>query len=209
MVQGKRNSKLGGSFNSEILHVSGISNNSVSSHNRNDSNRSGIEQSDPFGKKNVRESQSSASSELSPNDDPFGFSNKAPVIKEVHTPEPQTVKGKGGGTPGFGRVRNRVAGKNKLESPKPQYSSKVRFSASDIDMSTNTRRTSKTVGFAQEISDPSDNVSETSEATIDPDLIDDADGDRKQSPMAKLGGGKGFGLHNATIDFATGAVRTR
>lgn len=231
LVQGKRNSKLGGSFNSDILHVSGISNNSVSSHNRNDSTRSGIELSDPFGKKNVRESQSSefrksqssefrsstASSELSPNDDPFGFSNKAPVIKEVHTPEPQTVKRRGGGTPGFGRVRNRAAGKNKPESPKPQYSSKVRFSASDIDISTNTRRASKTVGFAvdrgeettQEISEPFDNVSETSEATIDPDLIDDADGDRKQSPMAKLGGGKGFGLHNATIDFATGAVRTR
>ncbi len=218
----ERNSKLG-SFNSEILRVSGISNNSSSEHTgtRNDSNRSGVELSDPFqsskefqGKRTIRGSQSSefrksqssefrsstASSELSPVEDPFGFS-PGPVVTEIQTPEPKTVKRRSGGTPGFGRVRNRAAGRNSPGSPKPDFhSSKVRFSASDIDISTATRRRSKTVGFA------ADDISIESEATIDSDLVNDANVDRKQSPRAK---GKGSGLHNATIDFATGAVRTR
>ena len=214
--EAERNSKMGGSFNSEILHVSGISNNSSSDHTRtrNDSNRSGYELSDPFERKTtMRESQSSefrksassefrsstASSELS--QDPFGF-NPGPMVTEIQTPEPVKVKRRSGGTPGFGRVRNRAAGKNKPEPPKPDFhSSKVRFSASDIDIGTGGRRRSKTVGFA---AGPSDDISVESEATIDSDLVNDAD--KKQSPMAK---GKGSGLHNATIDFATGAVRTR
>ena len=218
----ERNSKMGGSFNSEMLHVSGISNNSSSDHtrNRNDSNRSGYELSDPFQsgkefqrKTTMRESQSSefrksassefrsstASSELS--QDPFGF-NPGPMVTEIQTPEPKTVERRSGGTPGFGRVRNRAAGKNKPEPPKPDFhSSKVRFSACDIDIGTGGTRRSKTVGFA---AGPSDDISVESEATIDSDLVNDAD--KKQSPRAK---GKGSGLHNATIDFATGAVRTR
>ena len=58
-----------------------------------------------------------------------------------------------------------------------------------------------------EISEPFDDKSDASYETIDPDLLYEEE--RKRPTKAKKKGDNAFGLRNATIDFATGEVRTR
>ena len=216
--EGQRNSKTGSSFNSDILRVSGMSGHGSSSemtgnqHNRDGSTRSDMESSEPF--QTSKEFQSSLS-------------------QEFQTPESKPVRPKRKGTPGFGKVRLATAERNqskkKSSFPDSEYSSKVRFVSDDNKMNIikdgkkkDANKSNRRVGIADvdmtprdkgengesptvEISEPFDDAG--SEATIDPDLLDDAVLGREEPTTAN--GGNLFDLQNATIDLATGEVRTR
>lgn len=222
-MAGKRNSKTGSSFNSEILHVSGISGHGSSSEalneaHRDASTRSDLELSEPFEKS-----------------EPFETAEPAPVATPAATPEPKSPRRSV--TPGFGKVRFATSGRHLVKKQNLEES-KVRFVSDETHTRFKKDRTAAdsanialgltTVNVPSlnkaeddgedgesptvEISEPFDDKSDASDETIDPDLLSPSSDDeevRKRPTRAKKKGDNVFGLRNATIDFATGEVRTR
>jgi len=230
-MAGKRNSKTGSSFNSDILHVSGISGHGSSSEALNEtrrdaSTRSDLELSEPFQKSEPFETPAAA---------PVASPVASPVATPAATPEPKPPRRTG--TPGFGKVRFATSGRNIVKKQNLEES-KVRFLSDERNSGYNKERMTTdnadiglgltTVNVPSlnkaendgedgesptvEISEPFDDKSDASDETIDPDLLSpssDDEEERKRSRKAKKKGDNVFGLRNATIDFATGEVRTR
>jgi len=190
--KGQRGSRTCSSFNSEILHVSGISGASSSqevtgeNQNQDTSSQSDVALSEPFVLPKVR----------------FAASHRKLATKQPEESQNTTI------------VRFATT--------------KVRFLPDDTNLDTEEKGddaelTNSVVGTANvdvaldkeengEVPDAGVGKTESID-TIDQALLSsitsDKEDEKEESSMAKESGGKLVQLHNATIDLATGEVRTR
>jgi hypothetical protein len=202
--EGRRNSRTGSSFNSDILHVSGMSCAS-SSHEvsgemiNRDSLRSDLDLSDPFTKPkpdvdSLPKVRFATTSDTHIEEKPEEITTKirfeSSKVRFVSDDNNSVTEEKGEDT----------------EPVKPKVEIKT------VDVTLNKAQKS---GLREvERSNDYELKKSESEETIDPALLsssittDDED-EKIELPMSKKAGSKRLELHNATIDLATGEVRTR
>jgi len=196
--EGRRNSRTGSSFNSDILHVSGISCAS-SSHeisgemiNRDYSTKSDLDLSDPF-MKSKPDADTPPKVRFATSDTHVG----------VEKPQEITTKVR------FVSDDNNSDNESKGEDAEPI---KPKVETKDVGVTIN--KAQKNGLREVELSNDYELKKSDSEETIDPALLsssnttDDED-EKIDLPISKKVAHKRVELHNATIDLATGEVRTR
>jgi len=199
--EGRRNSRTGSSFNSDILHVSGISCAS-SSHevsgemiNRDNSTKSDLDLSDPF-TKSKPDVDTPPKVRFATSDTHIG--EKPQEITTKVRFESSKVR--------FTSDHNNSVNEKKGDDSEP-VKPKVEIKTVGVSVKTvQKREVELRNGYELKKSD--------SEETIDPALLSSSittedEEEKIELPMSKKTGNKRLELHNATIDLATGEVRTR
>lgn len=195
----KRSSKNGSSFNSDILHVSGMSGASsshevsaeIDNRDRDNSTKSDLDLTDPFARSK----------------EPAAPPKVRFAATDVH----------------IAKVKpHESASKVRFETSKVRFVNEENNSDNqELGEDTQIKAVDTTSSNASnggrrkvELSKDFELKKQDSEETIDPALLsasittDDED-DKIELPLRKKAGSKRVELHNATIDFATGEVRTR
>jgi len=202
--EGRRNSRTGSSFNSDILHVSGISCAS-SSHevsgemiNRDNSTRSDLDLSDPF-MKSKPDGDTPPKVRFAASETHVGVEAPQEITTKVRF-ESSKVR-----FISDDNSENEEKGED-VEPVKP----KVEIKTVGVTLNKAQKNGLRDV----ELSNDYELKKSDSEETIDPALLSSSittdDEDEKVAlPLSKKVANKRVELHNATIDLATGEVRTR
>ena len=211
--EGRRNSRTASSFNSDILHVSGMD--SSNEMNGQTQNREGSMKSDltiglngPFVKSKPDTDVSEQGSKVR-----FVASGRNLIgnVDKEESEEDVNMKVR------FASSGRNLIQKDDEESEESRYPSKVRFGEKkvgtpslELDATNTTFLDATSDSFLREKSESEESQSE---GTIDPDLLlPDVmnEVESKESSSTEEDMGKGVvGLIHSTIDFATGEVRTR
>ena len=215
--QGRKNSKTGSSFNSDILHVSGISaelsSNEVAGENQNrdGSARSDLEVSEPFTKAKPEPDISDRGAKVRFAGDEPEESQFPTKVRFVADNNDHFV----GKKEDSGHARMDV-GIAFVEKKEDSGHARLGLGMASVGMPLDRGEIPGSTELDM-TDDAFDEKTASSDETIDPDLLSPASNDvfhgegldREESYTAEFGGyggDEGLDLHNATINFATGEV---